>query len=364
MRSQPSCEESISSNNLFYYEFAVPSPTSLSSKVHPDIVPRMCQFSMEMASPCAHTIFSPTSFRLRRTQLFVVHQKPRRHKIRILLPKTEPSPTMTANTQTACDTAAAWSLESSTAAQRALNPVAEETAPLSPQLDHQFPVEQVLTRTIILEQRSPKKASPKRTSKMDSAGGALNVTAPPTVASGVGSTTSKRAKRPKPTPCPSASCRLSKKILSSRVDDKEDLDSSPVNYVKGDLQEERAHFDRCVGIDTKPRTRDFKRTIFSKIAEESFKVRRVQRKKAKPAPIKGKVKTTKAAQLRFKFIRNQDVSSSLTEAHMKKYHKPPFKTVGVLRLCYEKLSEKLEKLKIHRGRSKSPAKKKTKTKRK
>ncbi|KAK7604787.1 hypothetical protein V9T40_005973 [Parthenolecanium corni] len=267
--------------------------------------------------------------------------------------------TDTATRPTAHDTPTAWSFESATAAQRALNPIAEETAHnLSPQLDRQFPVETVLTRTVIL-QRSPKKPSPKRTSKTDPASAALNVTAPPTIAAGASGAKSKKRARTKPTPCVSADCRLGKKILTAPVDE-ENVDT----VGKGDLQEERMRFDRCAGIDTTPRTREFKRTIFSKIAEESFKVRRVRRKKAKPAPIKGKVKTTKAAQLRFKYIRNQDVSSSMTEAHMKKYRKPPFKTVGVFRVCYEKLSEKLEKLKIRRGRSKSPAKKKTRTKKK
>lgn len=246
-------------------------------------------------------------------------------------------------TPSARDAPTAWSFESATAAQRALNPIAEEDA----QFANQFPVEQVLTRTVIL-QRSPRAASPKRAVK---AAPASAKTAPPVP------TAARAAKsRPKPTPCPATGCRLGKKPLKARD---EDADAG-----KGDLREERARFDRCAGVDTAPRTRDFTRTVFSEIAEESFKVRRVRRKKAKPAPAKAKVKTTKAAQLRFKFIRNQDVASSVTEAHMKKYRKPPFKTVGVLRLCYEKLSEKLEKLKIRKARSKSPAKGKARTKKK
>lgn len=281
---------------------------------------------------------------------------------RILLPKPLPTMTsMTASTQTACEAPAAWSFESATTAQRALNPIIEETAPSTPKLSRQFPIEQVLTRTVILEQRSPKKKSPKRTVKKDLSKSTNQVTAPPTPATK--HATSEQTKPSKPVSCPAEGCKHQKKVRT-RLEDDIPVDEGPINYVKKDLQEERAQFDRCAGIDNKPRTRDFKRTIFSKIAEESFKVRRVQRKKAKPKPFKGKPKTTKAAQLRFKFIRNQAVSSSLTEAHMKKYRKPPFQNVGVIRLCYEKLTEKLEKLKVRRGRSKSPAKKKTRTKRK
>ena len=208
----------------------------------------------------------------------------------------------------------------------------------------------MLTRTVIL-QRSPKAASPKRAAKAAAAAAPASAkTAPPTAAPAAKS-------RSKPTPCPATGCRLGKKPRQLRDEDAADAGN-------GDPREERARFDRCAGVDTAPRTRDFARTVFSEIAEESFKVRRVRRKKAKPAPAKAKAKTTKAAQLRFKFIRNQDVASSVAEAHMKKYRKPPFKTVGVLRLCYEKLAERLEKLKIRKAGSESPAKGKARAKKK
>lgn len=153
-------------------------------------------------------------------------------------------------------------------------------------------------------------------------------------------------KRNKPKPCKINQCKRRK----SEIELEEQAE-----FLRGITAKVEPKFDPCVGMNQKPYNRELKETIFSRIANERYKVRRIQRKKAKPTPSKGDVKTTKTAQMRLKYMRNEKVIPSVTEAHMKKYKKPPFKTIGVLRMCFEKLSETLEKLK-----KKSPSKKKVK----
>lgn len=117
--------------------------------------------------------------------------------------------------------------------------------------------------------------------------------------------------------------------------------------------------DPCVGIDGTHVKKPLQRTIFSKLAEEKFKVRRIQRKPAKPTSFKDlHPKTTKTSDLRQRLIQNEDVvaHSSISEEYMKKYKKLPFKRFGVLKLCYEKLRDtfgKVRKRSISKSRSTS-----------
>ncbi len=128
-----------------------------------------------------------------------------------------------------------------------------------------------------------------------------------------------------------------------------------------DEEEEEVKFDRCAGVDTNRKKQEFVETIFTRLAKESYKVRRIRRKKAKPTPLKKKAKGTKTTQLRSQYTRKEKIVPSTTAAHFKLFRKPPFKNVGVFRLCYEKLGETLEKLRI-RKRKKSPSRRRTKKK--
>lgn len=99
---------------------------------------------------------------------------------------------------------------------------------------------------------------------------------------------------------------------------------------------------KCADVDMTIPKPEFKRTIYSQLCEEPVKLRRVQRKTPKPTASQSAFRENKTSRLRYQYMHNEKILSSMAEEHMKKFKRPPFKNVGIAAFCYEKypLTEK------------------------
>lgn len=91
---------------------------------------------------------------------------------------------------------------------------------------------------------------------------------------------------------------------------------------------------KCADVDMTIPKPEFKRTIYSQLYEEPVKLRRVQRKTPKPKTLQSTFRENKTSRLRYQYMHNEEVISTMAEEHMKKFKRPPFKNVSTA-ACYE-----------------------------